>query len=205
MHDEVLTQSAAALLPFLLRFKDFYLAGGTALALQMGHRRSIDFDLFSHKPLPKGLLTQVKRACIPHSVVVTYSSPEQLNVLIGNVKTTFLFFPYPVIDLFVMHRDLSLASIREIAAMKALSIGKRLAFKDYVDWYFMLKEKRVTLPDVISLAQKKFGGDFNDRLFLGQLVSLSDVPEQTIDFLRDAVDKKEIEKFLEHAIKDFSL
>lgn len=201
MHDEVLTKSAVALLRSLTHFKDFYLVGGTALALQLGHRRSIDFDLFSAKPLPARLLEQVKRASAPLSVVVTYRSPEQLNVLIGDVKTTFLFFPYPVIDSFIVYRGLLLASIREIAAMKAFAIGKRLSFKDYVDWYFMLKEKQITLPDVIALAQKKFGGDFNDRLFLGQLVSLSDIPTQTIDFLREAVDKEEIERFLESEIK----
>lgn len=205
MHDEVLTQSAVALLPSLARFKDFYLVGGTALALQIGHRRSVDFDLFRDKPLPVGLLTQVKRACAPLSVVVTYRSPEQLNVLIGNVRTTFLFFPYPVIDTFVSYRGLSLASVREIAAMKAFAIGKRLSFKDYVDWYFMLKEKQVTLQDVISLAQKKFGGDFNDRLFLGQLVSLSDIPQQTIDFLRGPINKTEIAEFLEQTAKTFTL
>lgn len=204
MHDEVLTQSAAALLPSLARFKDFYLVGGTALALQMGHRRSVDFDLFSEKPLSAGLLARVKRVCAPHSVVVTYRSPEQLNVLINNVKTTFLFFPYPVIDSFVNYRGLSLTSVREIVAMKAFAIGKRLSFKDYVDWYFVLKEKLVALPDIIALAQKKFGGDFNDRLFLGQLVSLSDVPEQTIDFLRDTADKTEIERFLEQTVKTFA-
>lgn len=205
MYDEVLTKEAAALVPLLARFKDFYLVGGTALALQMGHRRSIDFDLFSTKALSAGLLAQVKRTCAPWPVAVTYRSPEQLNVLIGGVKTTFLFFPYPVIDSFVPYRGLSLASVREIAAMKAFAIGKRLSFKDYADWYFMLKEKQVTLPDVISLAQKKFGGDFNDRLFLGQLVSLSDIPEQTIDFLREIADKKEIEQLLERAVKMFAL
>ncbi len=205
MHDEVLTKEAVALVPLLTRFKDFYLVGGTALALQVGHRRSVDFDLFSEKPLSAGLFAKVKRTCSPSSVVVTYSSPEQLNVLIGDVKTTFLFFPYPVIDSFVAYHGLSLASIRDIAAMKAFAIGKRLSFKDYVDWYFMLKERQVTLPDVIALAQKKFGGDFNDRLFLGQLVSLSDVPTQTIDFLRDATDKTEIERFLEREVKAFAL
>lgn len=204
MHDEVLTQSAAALLPTLVSFKDFYLVGGTALALQVGHRRSVDFDLFSEKPLSEGLLAKVKRAYTPGAVAVTYSSPEQLNVLINNVKATFLFFPYAVIDTLVLYRGLKLASVREIAAMKAFAIGKRLSFKDYVDWYFMLKEKRVTLPDIIALAQKKFGGDFNDRLFLGQLVSLSDVPSQTIDFLRDAVDKTELERFLESEVKTFA-
>ncbi len=205
MHDEVLTQSAKALVPLLARFKDFYLVGGTALALQIGHRRSVDFDLFSEKPLSDGLLAQVKRICAPLSVFITYSSPEQLNFLIDNIKVTFLFFPYSVIDQFVPYHGLSLTSIREIAAMKAFAIGKRLSFKDYVDWYFMLKDKQITLSDVISLAQKKFGNDFNDRLFLGQLVSISDVFPQTIDFLRGAVDKTEIAKFLEHTVKAFSL
>jgi len=205
MHDEVLTKSAAALLPSIVRFSDFYLAGGTALALQIGHRRSVDFDLFSEKTLPAELLPRVKRVCAPLSVVVTYSSTEQLNVLIGGVKTTFLFFPYQVINPLVAYRGISIASVREIATMKAFAVGKRLSFKDYVDWYFMLKEKYVTLPDVIALAQKKFGGDFNDRLFLGQLVSLADVPIQSIDFLRAAVDKKEITEFLEYSVKTFAL
>ena len=205
MHDEVLTKSAAALLPSIVRFSDFYLAGGTALALQIGHRRSVDFDLFSEKTLPAELLPRVKRVCAPLSVVVTYSSTEQLNVLIGGVKTTFLFFPYQVINPLVAYRGISIASVREIATMKAFAVGKWLSFKDYVDWYFMLKEKYVTLPDVIALAQKKFGGDFNDRLFLGQLVSLADVPIQSIDFLRAAVDKKEITEFLEYSVKTFAL
>ncbi len=205
MHDEVLTQLATEILPSLVHFEDFYLVGGTALALQIGHRRSVDFDLFSEKPLSAGLLAKVKRVCAPRSVAVTYRSSEQLNVLINNIKTTFLFFPYPVIKPLLSYKGLPLASVSEIATTKAFAIGKRLSFKDYVDWYFMLKENRVTLADVIVLANKKFGGDFNDRLFLGQLVSLSDVPPQTIDFLRGGVDKAEIERFLEQEVKKFAL
>ncbi len=97
MHDEVLTPNAAALLPALAKFGGFYLAGGTALALQIGHRRSVDFDLFSTEPLPKHLLEQIKRVA-PNSITLTYRSPEQLNLLIHEVKTIFLFFNYPVIN-----------------------------------------------------------------------------------------------------------
>ena len=105
-----------------------------------------------------------------------------------------------------MHDEvLAQSASRILPLLIRFTYGKRLSFKDYVDWYFMLKEKQVTLTDVITLAQKKFGGDFNDRLFLGQLVSLSDVPTQTIDFLRDAVDKENIEKFLTQAVKNFEL
>lgn len=200
MHDEVLTPSAAELFPFLERFTDFYLAGGTALALQLGHRRSVDFDLFSEKSLPSRLLAQIKRVTA-RPISVTYSSPEQTNLLLGDIKVTFLSFPYKVIDQFILHHNVRLATIREVAAMKAFSIGKRLSYKDYVDWYFMLKERRLTLSEAIAHAQKKFGGDFNDRLFLGQLSSIEDVSAQSIDFLRDSVNKTEIDSFLKQEVK----
>ncbi len=200
MHDEVLTESAAELFPHLSSFTEFYLAGGTALAFQLGHRRSVDFDLFSTEPLQPRLLAHLKRVTA-RPISVTYSSPEQLNVLAGDVKVTFLYFPYPVIDAFIIHRGVSLASMREIAAMKAFSIGKRLSYKDYVDWYFMLKEKRVALAEAMEHARKKFSGDFSDRLFLGQLASIREVQTQTIDFLHDAVKRDDIEQFLKEQVR----
>jgi hypothetical protein len=60
MHREVLTEPAAKLFPLLRRFPDFYLAGGTALALHIGHRVSVDFDLFSGDELDRTLLGQVR-------------------------------------------------------------------------------------------------------------------------------------------------
>lgn len=203
MHEKALTKQAATLFPHFSRFENFYLVGGTALALQIGHRISVDFDFFSEKELPPQLLRRVKITFHDNTVAVSYHSLEQLNVLITNIKTTFLHYPYPVIDTFVKIGSISIASIREIAAMKAFSIGRRLSYKDYVDWYFMLKENRVHLHDVLQVAQKKFGGEFNDRLFLGQLVSMDDVPEQSIDFLRDEVDRETINKFLEEKVRSF--
>lgn len=205
MHDEALTKEAAPLLPKFARFKRFYLVGGTALALHLGHRLSVDFDFFSHEPLSSRLLEQVRRVFVSEKRVVTYRSPEQLNVDINGVKTTFFFFNYPVIEPFVVHKGAPLASVREIAAMKAFAMGKRLSFKDYVDWYFLLKERHVTLQEVIVLAEKKFGGDFNDRLFLGQLASLSDTPAQKINFLRDPVSRETVEQFLITTVKAFAL
>ncbi len=97
-----------------------------------------------------------------------------------------------------------MATVREIAAMKASSIGKRLSYKDYVDWYFLLKEKHTTLKEVIALAEKKFNGDFNARLFLGQLVSLEDIPTQEVNFIRNEVGRNEIKKFLEEEVRSLT-
>jgi len=205
MHEEALTKQAAVLFPSFSKFKGFYLVGGTALALQIGHRLSVDFDMFSSEELPPNLLRQVKRVFLKSSISVTYRVPEQLNLLIDNIQATFFYYEYPVVDSFVEYKGVSLVSTREIAAMKAFAVGKRLAYKDYVDWYFLLKEGYVKLDEVISLCEKKFGKEFNDRLFLGQLVFMEDVPTQKIDFLRDPVDRNEIQSFLENTVRNFKL
>ncbi len=147
----------------------------------------------------------MRRVFDSQKAILTYRSPEQLNFEISGVKTTFFYFPYPVIESLVSYRGVPLASVREIAAMKALAVGKRLLHKDYVDWYFLLKGRHVTLPEVIALSEKKFGGDFSDRLFLGQLASFSDVPTQEIDFLKDAVSRETIAKFLAPTVREFVL
>lgn len=205
MHEEAFTDTAAKLFPLFNRFSDFYLVGGTALALHLGHRKSVDFDFFSEKELPSNLLSRVKRAFSPSPVVVTYRAFEQLNLTIAGIKTTFFYFSYPVIEPLLTYRGNAVASIHEIAAMKAFALGKRLAYKDYVDWYFLLKDQHVMLEQVIALAKKKFGGDFNDRLFLGQLVSFDEVSTQQIDFLRDPIDRETIETFLKTTVRSFKL
>ena len=206
MYEEALIKEAKKLFPRFAKFSDFYLVGGTALALQIGHRISFDFDFFSKNELPSNLLQKIKRIFPSSNLEVLYrETGEQLTLLLDGVKTTFFHYPYPVIDKFVKYQSVPVATVREIAAMKAFSIGKRLSYKDYIDWYFLLKEKHVDLKRVIAFANKKFNGDFNARLFLGQLVSISDVPAQKIDFLRDAVDKKTVQNFLEKAVRNFKL
>lgn len=205
MHRAALTEAGARLLPHLTRFKGYYLAGGTALALQIGHRRSVDFDLFSAQPLPDGLLAAAKLIFTGSIIAVTYAAPEQLDLDVDGLKVTFLNYPYTPVEPLTEYEGLNMASVMEIAAMKAFAIGKRMSYKDYVDWYFLLSEKHVALPDVIGLAQKKFGGDFNDRLFLGQLVSLNDIDELPIEFLRQPVAKQEVQLFLQQTVENFKL
>lgn len=205
MHEQALTKQAATILPRFAKFKRFYLVGGTSLALQIGHRLSVDFDFFSSKELPRGLFTKIKRVFSTDSISVIYHAPGQLDVLIDGIKTTFLYYPYPPVDSFIAYSGIYLASVQEIAAMKAFSIGKRLSYKDYVDWYFLLKEKHIKLKEMIVFCQKKFGNDFNDKLFLGQLVSMEDIPTQNINFLRDPVERHMIQGFLESTVRDFKL
>ena len=203
MHEEALTNEAARLFPLFQRFKGFYLVGGTALALQIGHRISVDFDLFCFEELAANLLPRVKRVFSRHSILVTYAVPEQLNLILDGVKVTFFYYPYPTVEPFVLYKDIALASVHEIAAMKAFAVGKRIAYKDYADWYFLLRDGRVSIKHVMKLARTKFGGDFNDRLFLGQLASLDDVPTQKINFLKEEPTREVIGDVLREVVREY--
>jgi len=205
MHEEALTKESADIFSLFGSFSGFYLVGGTSLALQIGHRRSVDFDFFSYELLPQNLLPKIKRIFVEKSISVTYKAAEQLNLIINDVKVTFFNYPYPNIYPLIDWRTIKLASVPEIALMKAFSIGKRLSFKDYVDWYFLLSEGHVSLADVLDGSKKKFGSDFNDRLFLGQLVSLDEIPSQKIDFLRNEISFGDLQIFFEKEVKKIKL
>jgi len=122
-------------------------------------------------------------------------------VLVNDVKVTFLKYPFPTFDPFVIHENVTLLSVREIAATKAYTIGRRGSYKDYVDLYFILFEGRAILTEIIARAEKKFALDFNSRLFLEQLVFLDDVEVTEIQFLKSAVTRAELLSFFEASIR----
>ena len=192
---EVLTEAGKDILPSLGKFEDFYLAGGTALALQIGHRISVDFDLFSEKEISKNLLAKVKRVFENKTVIPSVNNPDELTVFINGVKTTFLRYPFPVKNKLLDYNGIKLLDAKEIASTKAYTIGRRGTIKDYVDLYFVLSEKVSFLDEIMEMAKSKFGNEFNDRLFLEQLVYFNDIEEAKILFLKKPVSKKELEEF----------
>ena len=94
-----------------------------------------------------------------------------------------------------------LASVRDIASMKAYTLGRRRSFKDYVDLYVILKNDIAPISEIITDAEKKYGEAFNDRLFLEQLLSPEDIEDEPIAWLIDEVSKKEMVVFLEKIVE----
>lgn len=97
------------------------------------------------------------------------------------------------------------AGIKDIAAMKAYTIGKRTSLKDYVDVYALLQQKHIGLLDMIELALAKYKSEFNDRLFLEQLISLEDVGDDAIQFLKEPVNREQMQAFFEGQVKSLKL
>jgi hypothetical protein len=187
----------------LEHFPEFYLVGGTALALQIGHRVSVDFDLFSAKEIPKDLLSKVKRIFKDFEIKTIINNSEQLTVKINGVKIDFVEYRFPLKTKLLEYQNVKIVSILEIAVMKAYALNYRGTLKDYVDLYFILKDKHATLEDIKKNAEKKYRDEFNFRLFLEQLVYSKDIKEEKIEFLKKRITKTQIQDFFEKEIKNF--
>ena len=97
MHDEILNVAQQKLLPLMAQFKrEYYLVGGTAIALHIGHRRSVDFDMFKPTAINhKRNLDRIVASGFKYQV--TRRVFEQMNLIVGDVKLTFFQYPFPVI------------------------------------------------------------------------------------------------------------
>jgi len=202
MHREVLTKSAAELFGSLARFSGFYLAGGTALALQIGHRLSVDFDLFSPDEIDRALFQRIRRVFLGADISPLVNNADELTVLVNNVKITFLKYPFPPDEPFVVYENIPLLSVRDITVTKAYTIGRRGSYKDYVDLYFIIAEQHTTLADIVQGAEQKYGADFNSRLFLEQLVYMDDIEDTEIKFLKPSILPGDVRSFFEACIRE---
>jgi len=184
--------------------KDGVLAGGTALALQIGHRQSFDFDIFVTQPLTRYHLRKIRRI-FGKELTIRINNPELLIFSTNEgVEMNFVYFEFKLLYPPVKTESISLASIKDIAADKAYTVGKRGQWRDYVDLFFLLKERYVTLQALVKNAQRKYQPEFNPRLFLEQLSYFGDIKDFTVTFLRSVYSPKEIQQFLTDQAKEFS-
>ena len=131
--------------------QQFNLVGGTALALQIGHRISIDLDLFTEEDYDDVLVLQSLAPFGELDVLV--NNPPFLQLKLDNIKVDFLKFPYPLIQDFTEMDQVRLVTVENIAMMKLLAIARRGSKKDFVDLFFILKQ--YSLGELVQLFEKK--------------------------------------------------
>ncbi|OGI20847.1 MAG: hypothetical protein A3B68_09970 [Candidatus Melainabacteria bacterium RIFCSPHIGHO2_02_FULL_34_12] len=207
MHQEALTNTGKLLLPYLSKIKSYYLAGGTAIALQIGHRISIDFDFFADKKIPSTLYSEVKKI-LPENITIkpSVNNSDELTLFASNTKITFLYYPFPLVKPLIDLSGFQLASVQELGAIKAYTIGRRGEYKDYIDLYYLLYERHTSLEEIIELSKKKYKNDFSDRLFLEQLIYLDDINSAGITLLKqEHFTKEQLKTFFEKQIKSLNL
>ena len=147
--------STLELLKKLMCFDEFAnmrLVGGTALALQIGHRKSIDLDFFGNIDFPN-IYTAKTFADFDKAVII--KSSKNINIFsINDVKVDFVNYNYPWLQSELKIDGIRLATIEDIAAMKLAAITGRGSRKDFVDIYFLLQQYK--LREMINFYNKKY-------------------------------------------------
>jgi hypothetical protein len=160
MHPEVLDQSMLALsdrMGFLEEFS-FYLAGGTGLAIQLGHRKSFDLDFFTPRDFsPEELSSLFRRYDIATEGEIR--SHGTLHCILEDVKISFIFYAGILSFPLLQFNSLSIADWRDIAAEKVRIVADRGQKKDFYDLYFSLR--LLGVEPLLELSVKKFGKSVN--------------------------------------------
>jgi hypothetical protein len=196
MYPEILNSNQYQLLPLIEKFKrEFYLVGGTAIALQLGHRRSIDFDLFKTKSFnKKKIISQIENQKLTYKLI--YQESDQLHISVNDVKLTFFEYGFEVPHAIWHENIISMPTLVDLAAMKAYALGRRAKWKDYVDLYWLLKNV-CTLKEICIRAKQLFGELFSEKLFRQQLCYFKDIDfSEEVLYIKEEIPKKTIEDFL---------
>lgn len=205
MHWNILDEKRKTILPLLKNFSEegFYLAGGTGLALQMGHRDSIDFDFFKKGDYDTGeMIEKIESVFKDHRIIITQEEKNTVSCVIdGDVRLSFFGYTQEVVKPLIETEYFKIASMEDIACMKLRALAKRAVEKDYVDLYFILKN--IPLDDLLDFCEKKFPS-FNRILTLKSLSYFDDVQNGDILFKEGhKVSMEEIQKQFGKLIEEY--
>lgn len=177
------------------------IGGGSAVALFLGHRKSYDVDLFLEKPVGKRLIFAIRKIFQNQHIQVIEDTSDELSFIISDtVKITYLHFPFKPLFGAVRTDYLPVFHKRDLASNKAYSIGRRGAYRDYVDLFFLVKSG-LSLTTVVSDSKRKFHGVFNEKLFLQQLVFMEDIRDFTIEFTEKSYSREQIASFFKNLVR----
>lgn len=159
MFEEVLSKKAKNSLALLGEsgvLKDAYMAGGTALALRIGHRFSYDFDFFTPSEFDEKMLVQRIKKLIP-DFELEKTGWRTIMGYIQKTRFSLFFYDYPLLFPAQEFLKINIVDAREVAPMKIAAISDRGRKRDFIDLFFIInKEKILTLEESLKLYDKKF-------------------------------------------------
>lgn len=204
-HDEVLDKTGhAASARLAAATKDFYLAGGTALALRLGHRISLDLDLFSAK---NALDTGQRRALLE---ILAASGPLKIkeekdgtcHLDLGGTSVSLFHYDYPSLEHSQSWRGLAVASLEDIAAMKLSAVLGRGSKKDFIDLHALCR--RLGLDRIMAAAGQKFPRHADFPLQAARaLIYFEDAEKEPLPIMLSPVAWENVKSYFEAAIPKY--
>ncbi|MFH0923961.1 MAG: nucleotidyl transferase AbiEii/AbiGii toxin family protein [Candidatus Falkowbacteria bacterium] len=202
MREEAINKKTKRLLSAIARsglIKDFYLAGGTALALQYGHRKSVDLDWFSRKSFDTAKLKKDLSGL--GKIIVSSDEKDTLNLSIGGVKASFMGYPYKLIFPLLSWQGVKLADQRDIACMKLDAMSSRGSKKDFIDLYFFLKN--YSFAYLLNLFENKYMSiKYNKLHILKSLTYFTDADSEPMPIMIQEISWREVKKYFQKISKN---
>uniref|UniRef100_A0A7C4X9N4 Nucleotidyl transferase AbiEii/AbiGii toxin family protein n=1 Tax=candidate division WOR-3 bacterium TaxID=2052148 RepID=A0A7C4X9N4_UNCW3 len=202
MFEQVLTKKAKsnlALLGSSRLLKDAYLAGGTAVALQLGHRISIDFDFFT----TKDFIPKVFSAKLSKLGAFKEEQADKGTVLgeFRGIRVSLFVYKYPLLFPALKYLSLNIADIRDIAAMKIDAIATRGLKRDFIDLYFICKSG-YKLVEILKFYDKKYRNLASNLIHIKKsLVFFDDAESDAMPKMIKSVNWEEIKEYFEREVK----
>jgi len=173
-------------------FENYFLVGGTALSLQLGHRMSDDIDLFTRHDINKEEILEFLNKNYNSNYQIINIQNIILQVIINEIKVDFVKYNYELIENIKVENGIKYLGKKDIAAMKLMAIANRGdQAKDFIDIYYLLKD--IPLKDMFDYYKKKY--QQNDiSLIKRSLVYFDDVTESNWLAVKLIKDKLSIDK-----------
>ncbi|MBU1127345.1 nucleotidyl transferase AbiEii/AbiGii toxin family protein [Patescibacteria group bacterium] len=205
MHSKTLPKTTAKLLNKIRGaefLKNFYLSGGTALSLQLGHRESEDLDFFNKKFFNSLLLQQdIAKFGQLEDVQV---SKGTLNLYLLEVKLQFLYYPYQLLEPTLKWKGINFSSVVDIGCTKLQTVSMRGSKKDFIDLYMIFK--KYPLENLLARLNEKYKGvDYNLHHILKSLVYFADAENQPMPRMHADIKWSEVKNELTKVVKDFAI
>ncbi len=174
MFEQVLSKKALKVIEELAPFlKDFYLAGGTGLALQLGHRKSHDLDFFSNKPFnTDAVLSNIS------ADKILFTSLGTVHCEVRGIRVSLLYYEVPLLYPSLSWQGIRVADLRDIAAEKIKTLSQRGSKRDFIDLYAVIKARH-SISDVCEFFKRRFGqSDINYYHVMKSLVFFEDAEQE---------------------------
>ena len=200
MHLETISSETKRILAKIAKSKiarEFYLAGGTALALQLGHRQSIDLDWFLKYPFSN---SEIKKGLAALGKFQLDNEAEgTINGLLDGVRVSFFYYDYDLLFPLVNFEGANLADERDIAAMKIDAVSSRGSKKDFIDLYFLLE--RYKLEELIGFFEKKYADiKYNKLHILKSLIYFDDAQDEPMPIMLKQTEWNKVKEKIKEAV-----
>lgn len=203
IYTETLPDATAKLIEkikLLPELKSFYLSGGTALSLQLGHRESEDLDFFSQPDFKPDAIQQVLLKIGP--LTSTQEERGTLNTFLEGVKLQFLHYPYSLLEKAIEWNGLRLSSVIDIACTKLITISSRGSKKDFIDLYEILKT--FTLDQLFEKLDTKYKDvNYNHARILKSLVYFDDADSQPMPRIHNELEWDKVKQDITGKVKKY--